>query len=76
MTNYRLYSIDEHGLIKSGYDAQCDSDDDALDLGHRLMGDAPRIEVWTGTRLVGCLSGEEVLLWWPQKAAAATARAV
>ena len=75
MAHYRVYFIDEHGSIKAGLDAQCDSDDDALDLGHRLMTKSPRVEVWTGTRLVGCLSGEEVLLWWPKKASPVTAPA-
>ena len=74
MADYLIYFIDEHSSIEAGFDAQCDSDDDALDLGHRLTASSPRIEVWKGTRLVGCLSGERVLLWWPKKASPAAAR--
>ena len=75
MTHYRIYNIDEHGSIESGHDADCDNDDDALDLAHRLMKHRPRIEVWKGTRLVGCLSDTRVLSWGPQKAAPVVAGA-
>lgn len=61
MAHYRIYYIDEHGMIESGVDAACAADDDALDLAHRLMKQWPRVEVWTGTRLVACLSGIEVM---------------
>ena len=59
--------IDERGLIKSGFDAQCDSDEDALDLGRRMTIDWPRIEVWRGTCRLGCLDGNAGPLWWPKK---------
>ena len=75
MAHYRIYYIDENGSIESGHDATCDSDDGALDLARRLRRNWPRIEVWAGTRLVACLSGAEVLLWWPKNTASATARA-
>ncbi len=68
MTHYRIYYMDEHGSIESGHDADCDSDDDAFDMAHRMMKGRPRVEVWTGTRLVGCLSGYKVPLWWPNTA--------
>ena len=67
MAHYRIYDIDAHGSIESGHDADCDTDDDALDLAHRMTKQRCRIEIWTGTRLVGRLSGERVLLWWPAK---------
>ena len=73
MADYRIYYVNEHGSIDKGFDAQCLSDEDALDLAHRLTAISPRIEAWLGTRLVGCLCDEEVLLWRPQKAVSVAA---
>lgn len=71
MADYRIYSVDGRGLIDRGFDAQCDTDDDALDLGQRFTAYSPQIEVWVGTRRVGCLSAEKAVLWWPRKMSSA-----
>ena len=68
MTHYRIYSVDERGSIEKGRDAECDSDDDAFAIARQVLGPQARLELWSGRRLVGCLSGIDAVLWWPKKA--------
>ena len=71
MACYRIYYVNENGSIKSGHDADCDTHDDAFDLAHRLRRNWPRVEVWLGAHLIGCLSSREALKLWSRTAAPA-----
>ena len=48
---YRVYSLDEEGLVVRARLIEARTDDDALDIARDLVR-AGRGQLWTGTRLV------------------------
>lgn len=56
MEHYRLYLLGEGGRIIEGHDANCADDGGAMAQAAALLVDGGRVEVWCGTRLVGCVT--------------------
>jgi hypothetical protein len=57
MADYRIYRLDASGHIVWAQDACCATDDEALAAATRELKAAQQVEVWTGARRVGQVSG-------------------
>ena len=55
-THYRIYQLDSAGHILAGHSIVCQSDAEAMDAACRFAEQAAAVEVWEGTRRIGCLS--------------------
>jgi hypothetical protein len=55
MTDYRTYIIGADGHFASSRGFVCDTDDHAIEWAKQLLDDQP-VELWSGERLVKCLS--------------------
>ncbi len=51
--SYRLYTLGRDGSIKGATDHEFRSDEDALRYARTMLTEAPGIELWQTTRLVG-----------------------
>jgi hypothetical protein len=60
MAEYRLYCLDGAGHIGLAEVIEADTDADALAEARRLKDGALRCEVWSGPRLVGSLSRDDL----------------
>jgi hypothetical protein len=54
--HYRIYQLDTADHILAGHSIVCRSDAEAMDAACRLAEQAAAVEVWEGTRRIGCLS--------------------
>ena len=61
MIHYRIYQLDTADHILAGHSIVCRSDAEALDAASRFAEQAATVEVWEGTRRVGCLSTAAVV---------------
>jgi hypothetical protein len=61
MIHYRIYQLDAADHILASHSIVCRSDAEALDAASRFAEQAAAVEVWEGTRRVGCLSTAAVV---------------
>jgi hypothetical protein len=60
MAYYRVYSINAADEIKAGEHIEAATDEDAIEQAAVMAGDFPIIEIWTGTRVVGRFTRQEL----------------
>jgi hypothetical protein len=65
MNHYRIYPLSRDGSIATGLSVECETDDEAIEVGIAQLGDRPALEVWCGTRRVCHLLAEECASWRP-----------
>lgn len=53
MSHYRIYMLDGTARIIDAADAECESDEAALDHARFLAGTGRQMEVWCGARCLG-----------------------
>ena len=56
LIHYRVYQLDTAGHILAGHSIVCRSEAEAMGAACRFAEQAAAVEVWEGTRRIGCLS--------------------
>lgn len=62
MPDYRIYSLSKSERILAAFQAECADDDAAVEYCRTALADHPSLEIWQGTRMVGNVTPEGVVL--------------
>jgi hypothetical protein len=65
MACYRIYMLNHSGLILTGSDESCDSDEAAVAWAKTIVGINAHAEIWQDARCVGQLTGAAILSGTP-----------